>query len=31
VCTLYGVFNGLLAGRALRCLPPPALQAAGNR
>lgn len=23
VCTLYGVFNGLFAGRALRCLPWP--------
>ncbi len=32
VCTLYGIFNGLLAGRALRSLPlPPVWQAAGGR
>ena len=32
VCALYGVFNGLFAGRALRCLPlPRMLQAAGGR
>ncbi|HEX8601016.1 MAG TPA: DUF6622 family protein [Pseudoduganella sp.] len=32
VCALYGVFNGLFAGRALRSLPlPRALLAAGGR